>query len=86
MPEGPIESSPKNPRRIPLREEVTQRAHELWEAAGRPHGRSEEFWHQAELQLLGADSEVRETEDGAVSAKQYEESTDANHAKRDRRK
>ena len=84
MPEGPAESSPKNPRRIPLREEISERAYQLWDAAGRPQGRSEEFWREAELQLLGADSEIREVGDGAVSAKQYAESTDANHAKRDR--
>jgi len=27
---------------------IALRAYELWEAAGRPEGRSEEFWFQAE--------------------------------------
>ena len=34
------------------REERTRkRAHELWEEAGRPHGRDQEFWYQAELEV-----------------------------------
>jgi hypothetical protein len=39
-------------RRAALRskEEIRTRAHELWEQHGRPAGRDEEFWLQAELE------------------------------------
>jgi hypothetical protein len=30
---------------------VRERAEKLWEEAGRPTGRDEEFWHQAEAEL-----------------------------------
>jgi hypothetical protein len=33
-------------------EAVAVRAYELWEKAGKPDGRDEEFWHFAEEQLL----------------------------------
>ncbi|MGY3484420.1 hypothetical protein ACVW1C_002303 [Bradyrhizobium sp. USDA 4011] len=36
-------------------EAVAARAYELWEKAGRPEGRDEEFWHLAEQQLLNED-------------------------------
>jgi hypothetical protein len=32
-------------------EEKTTRAHELWEQAGKPDGREDEFWHLAEQEL-----------------------------------
>lgn len=34
-------------------EDIKRRAHELWEVAGRPDGRDEEFWHKAEEQVRG---------------------------------
>jgi hypothetical protein len=33
------------------RREVSARAYELWERAGRPSGRDQEFWFQAEDEL-----------------------------------
>lgn len=36
-------------------ETVAVRAYELWEQAGKPQGRDEEFWHLAEQQLLNED-------------------------------
>lgn len=30
---------------------IRKRAEELWERAGKPEGRDEEFWHQAEKEL-----------------------------------
>jgi hypothetical protein len=33
-------------------QEVRIRAYSLWDAAGRPDGRSEEFWEQAYQQLI----------------------------------
>jgi hypothetical protein len=32
-------------------EGIQTRAYQLWQEAGRPHGRDEEFWHQAEREL-----------------------------------
>jgi hypothetical protein len=35
----------------PPEDEIRERAHQLWQAAGRPDGREDEFWHEAERQL-----------------------------------
>lgn len=35
----------------PTEEQIRSRAHELWEQAGRPDGREDAFWHQAEREL-----------------------------------
>jgi Protein of unknown function (DUF2934) len=32
-------------------QDIRNRAHELWENAGKPEGREEEFWQQAEREL-----------------------------------
>ena len=32
-------------------EHIRIRAHELWERAGSPEGREDEFWHRAEKEL-----------------------------------
>jgi len=37
-------------------ERVRHRAYELWEEAGRPAGRAEEFWQQARAELAAADA------------------------------
>jgi DUF2934 family protein len=37
-------------------EQIRNYAHLLWEKAGRPNGRAEEFWHAAEVEL-NAESE-----------------------------
>lgn len=34
-------------------EQIRERAHQLWEASGRPEGREQELWHQAERELKG---------------------------------
>ena len=34
-------------------EQIRARAHQLWEAAGSPDGREQEFWYQAEKELRG---------------------------------
>jgi hypothetical protein len=34
-----------------IEEAIRRRAYELWEHAGRPDGRSDEFWHAARLEL-----------------------------------
>jgi hypothetical protein len=35
----------------PTEEQIRVRAHELWEQAGKPEGREDEFWHQAEKEM-----------------------------------
>jgi hypothetical protein len=36
-------------------EQIRTRAHQLWEQAGSPEGREEEFWHLAEQELQNED-------------------------------
>jgi Protein of unknown function (DUF2934) len=46
---------------------IALRAYELWDEAGRPEGRADEFWFQAEeefRQLLEADPDATERDDG----------------------
>ncbi|MGY3134558.1 hypothetical protein ACVWZM_005240 [Bradyrhizobium sp. USDA 4501] len=40
-------------------EAVAARAYELWEKAGKPEGRDEEFWHLAEQELINEESPHR---------------------------
>ncbi len=35
----------------PTKEQVIHRAYQLWEQAGKPEGRDQEFYHEAERQL-----------------------------------
>ncbi|MDI3564032.1 DUF2934 domain-containing protein [Bradyrhizobium sp. Arg816] len=35
----------------PTAAQIQTRAHQLWELAGKPEGRQEEFWHEAEREL-----------------------------------
>jgi hypothetical protein len=42
-----------------IEEAIRRRAYELWEHAGMPDGRSEEFWHAARLEL-GAEETLAE--------------------------
>jgi Protein of unknown function (DUF2934) len=44
---------------FPTDDQIRNRAHQLWEQAGRPTGRDDEFWHQAERELREMD-ELRE--------------------------
>jgi hypothetical protein len=39
----------------PTDEQIRIRAHQLWEEAGKPEGRQDEFWHLAEQELLNED-------------------------------
>jgi Protein of unknown function (DUF2934) len=48
----------------PTEQEIAARAYRLWEAAGMPKDRDEEFWHAAEQELLNEDkSNPRQTPD-----------------------
>lgn len=76
------DAAPKDTRTLPLRDAIAQRARQIWEQSGRPTGQDEEFWLKAELEVLGADPNVRAEGSGAVSADQYTATTDANAAKR----
>lgn len=49
-------SSSAAPAGGPSDEEIAALAYELWEQAGRPDGRSEEHWREAEARLRGAKS------------------------------
>jgi hypothetical protein len=39
----------------PTKEQIIHRAYELWEQAGKPDGRDQEFYHQAEQELRNED-------------------------------
>ncbi len=39
----------------PTKEQILQRAYQLWEQAGQPQGRDDEFYHLAEQNLRNAD-------------------------------
>ncbi len=39
----------------PSHADIAQRAHQIWESEGRPHGRDQDHWHRAEREILGAD-------------------------------
>jgi Protein of unknown function (DUF2934) len=41
----------KDAMKKPTQMEVVRRAYELWEKAGKPEGRDQEFYHQAEREL-----------------------------------
>jgi Protein of unknown function (DUF2934) len=39
----------------PTPEQINKRAYEIWEKNGKPQGRDEEFYHQAEQELRNED-------------------------------
>jgi hypothetical protein len=47
----------------PAEEKIRKRARKIWEENGRPAGRDEEFWFQAEREL--PEEELKETPDDA---------------------
>ena len=67
----PQTAAPADVRQVPLHDETSSRARELWEKYGRPVGRDQEIWLEAERQLLGVDSRVRKVGTGNVSAPAY---------------
>ena len=48
----------------PTREQIIHRAYELWEQAGKPEGRDQEFYHQAEQELRNQDKSPPEQTSG----------------------
>ena len=57
------------------RDEVAQRAYQLWVAAGQPIGRDLEYWLQAEAELLAARQSGRSPEVGGSQASPKRETT-----------
>jgi Protein of unknown function (DUF2934) len=52
VPNGPrLKVFRKPPMEKPSRIQVVRRAYELWEKAGKPEGRDQEFYHEAEREL-----------------------------------
>ena len=47
----------------PERKDVVNRAYELWEQAGKPEGKDQEFYHQAEQQLINEEQVKEKPED-----------------------
>lgn len=39
----------------PSEHDIRERAHQLWEQAGKPEGREDEFWQAAEQELRNED-------------------------------
>lgn len=72
-------------RTQPLHEEIARAARELWVLYGRPSGRDEEIWLEAERQLLGVDPTVARLPGGGVSAPDLRE-TGAVDAEADERR
>lgn len=56
----------------PSHEDISRRARELWERHGRPEGRDQEIWLEAERQLLGVDPLVEGKEDAPISSSQFD--------------
>jgi hypothetical protein len=44
----------------PTKEQIIHRAYELWEQNGKPEGRDDEFYHQAERELNEAEDPEQE--------------------------
>ena len=47
----------------PTKEQIIHRAYELWEQNDKPEGRDEEFYHQAERELLDTESCLEKPDD-----------------------
>jgi hypothetical protein len=45
----------EQPMTQPTEKEIKARAYEIWERDGRPEGREDEFWQQAEQELRNED-------------------------------
>jgi hypothetical protein len=46
----------------PTEDQIRTRAHQLWERAGRPEGREQDFWLEAERELRGKDATLNADE------------------------
>jgi hypothetical protein len=46
----------------PTEEQIRQRAHLLWQAAGQPEGQQDRFWYEAERELTQQDPAINPDE------------------------
>jgi len=60
----PSPHSPVEVRNQARNDEISRRAKELWAQYGKPSGRDEEIWLEAECQLLGTDAYARAVQCG----------------------
>lgn len=49
-------------------EAIKRRAHQLWEEEGRPHGRHEHHWQQAEAELIRTEPPSTATQSGFAAS------------------
>jgi DUF2934 family protein len=42
----------------PEEDQIRERAHALWELAGKPDGRAEEFWHEARKEIKNETNDI----------------------------
>ena len=59
---------PGETRTVPLHQQIASQAYTLWKNYGRPAGRDETIWMEAERQVLGADRNVDLQGGGALAA------------------
>lgn len=55
-------------RTLPLHDAISRQAEKLWQRYGRPQGRDDEIWREAEGQVLGSDRQANQQPGGAVPA------------------
>jgi hypothetical protein len=65
---APSHPVPADTRTLPLHDSISRQAAKLWERYGRPQGRDDEIWLEAERQVLGADRQANEQAGGAIPA------------------
>jgi hypothetical protein len=46
----------------PIEDQIRTRAYQLWKAAGKPKGREDEFWYQAEREFVRSDPSINPDE------------------------
>jgi hypothetical protein len=68
---------------IDLEQNIRERAYAIWERQGRLHGRHDEHWHAAKLELTGA---VRDASSIAVQAPDAAPPSPAEKPKKSRRR
>jgi DUF2934 family protein len=62
-------------------ENISSRAHQIWEEAGRPHGFQEQHWQQAERELRHTpEKAANDSESIAPAAKGHQTSSKARHS------
>ena len=42
----------------PTEEDIRKRAYQLWKSAGKPNGNPDDFWYQAEKEILKENAEL----------------------------